>query len=170
MMRREQENAGATSASRMEIGAGGKRGDGSRGRRARRRDGLGTRRSIVGRGPGAWFDWNTAAPTGVWERAPTAEEAAAPSHPLDSAGGEAGAVEAGGGRREGGGGRGRRWREGRRWQRPRMEEAAAACVLVLNWQRRRQHSSTLHWFARSERPSRLPSRPSVTALGAPLGG
>uniref|UniRef100_A0A0D3EPD4 Uncharacterized protein n=2 Tax=Oryza TaxID=4527 RepID=A0A0D3EPD4_9ORYZ len=45
MMRREQENAGATSASRMEIGAGGKRGDGSRGRRARRRDGLGTRRA-----------------------------------------------------------------------------------------------------------------------------
>ncbi|KAF2940010.1 hypothetical protein DAI22_03g239950 [Oryza sativa Japonica Group] len=36
MMWREQENAGATSASRMEIGAGGRRGDGSRGRRARR--------------------------------------------------------------------------------------------------------------------------------------
>ncbi len=44
-MRREQEDAGATSASRMEIGASGRRGDGSRGRRARRRDGLGRRRS-----------------------------------------------------------------------------------------------------------------------------
>uniref|UniRef100_A0A0E0M059 Uncharacterized protein n=1 Tax=Oryza punctata TaxID=4537 RepID=A0A0E0M059_ORYPU len=41
MMRPKQENAGATSARRMEIGAGGRRGDGSRARRARRRDGLG---------------------------------------------------------------------------------------------------------------------------------
>uniref|UniRef100_A0A0E0DPT9 Uncharacterized protein n=1 Tax=Oryza meridionalis TaxID=40149 RepID=A0A0E0DPT9_9ORYZ len=36
---------GATSASRMEIGTSGRRGDGSRGRRARRRNGLGRRRS-----------------------------------------------------------------------------------------------------------------------------
>uniref|UniRef100_A0A0D9ZXC8 Uncharacterized protein n=1 Tax=Oryza glumipatula TaxID=40148 RepID=A0A0D9ZXC8_9ORYZ len=47
-MRREQEDAGATSASRMEIG---RRGDGSRGRQARRRDGLGRRRSCSARLP-----------------------------------------------------------------------------------------------------------------------
>uniref|UniRef100_A0A0D9ZXK4 Uncharacterized protein n=1 Tax=Oryza glumipatula TaxID=40148 RepID=A0A0D9ZXK4_9ORYZ len=55
-MRREQEDAGATSASRMEIGASGRRGDGSRGRRARRRDGLGRRRSCSARLPRAYVD------------------------------------------------------------------------------------------------------------------